>query len=151
VNGRVVYGGGGIMPDIFVARDTAEYSNYLNQLYAKNLIREYALNYYHDHRKELEKMPFARFKASFEITDKMLQDLVKEATALKIPYSQNEFNRSKALLKNNLKAYIARSAYGANGFYPVFHEKDDELKQALLHIQQATQLGKGFVQLGAKN
>jgi carboxyl-terminal processing protease len=150
MNGRVVYGGGGIMPDIFVARDTAEYSNYLNQLYAKNLIREYALNYYHDHRKELEKMPFARFKASFEVNDKMLQDLVKEATALKIPYNQNEFNRSKALLKNNIKAYIARSAYGANGFYPVFHEKDDELKQALLHINQANQLGKGFVQLGAK-
>jgi carboxyl-terminal processing protease len=151
VNGRVVYGGGGIMPDIFVARDTAEYSNYLNQLYAKNLIREYALNYYHDHRKELEKVPFARFKASFEITDKMLQDLVKQASALKVPYNPGEFNRSKALLKNNLKAYIARSVYGTSGFYPVFHEKDDELKQALQHISQANQIGKGFVQLGAKN
>ncbi|MGV3502274.1 MAG: S41 family peptidase [Adhaeribacter sp.] len=150
VNGRIVYGGGGIMPDIFVARDTAEYSNYLNQLYAKNLIREYALNYYHDHRKDLEKMPLARFKTSFEVSDKMLQDLVKEATALKIPYNQQEFSRSKALLKNNLKAYIARSVYGASGFYPVFHEKDDELKQALQHIEQATLLGKGFVQLGAK-
>jgi carboxyl-terminal processing protease len=151
VNGRVVYGGGGIMPDIFVARDTTEYSNYLNQLYAKNLIREYALNYYHDHRKDLEKVPLARFKASFAVTDKMLQDLVKEASALKIPYKAGEFNRSKDLLKNNIKAYIARSVYGANGFYPVFHEKDDELKQALQHINQANQLGKGFVQLGAKN
>lgn len=151
MNGRIVYGGGGIMPDIFVARDTAEYSNYLNQLYAKNLIREYALNYYHDHRKDLEKMPLARFKASFEVSDKMLQDLVREATALKIPYNQGEFSRSKALLKNNLKAYIARSVYGASGFYPVYHEKDDELKQALQHIEQANQLGKGFVQLGAKN
>lgn len=150
VNGRVVYGGGGIMPDIFVARDTAEYSNYLNQLYAKNLIREYALNYYHDHRNELVKMPFARFKASFEVSDKMLQDLVKQANALQVAYNQSEFNRSKDLLKNNIKAYIARSAYGANGFYPVFHEKDDELKQALLHIHQANALGKGFVQLGAK-
>lgn len=150
VNGRLVYGGGGIMPDIFVARDTAEYSNYLNQLYAKNLIREYALNYYHDHRKDLEKMPLARFKTSFEVSDKMLQDLVREATALKIPYNQQEFSRSKSLLKNNLKAYIARSVYGASGFYPVYHEKDDELKQALQHIEQATLLGKGFVQLGAK-
>ncbi|MGV3641942.1 MAG: S41 family peptidase [Adhaeribacter sp.] len=150
VNGRLVYGGGGIMPDIFVARDTAEYSNYLNQLYAKNLIREYALNYYHDHRKDLEKMPLARFKTSFEVSDKMLQDLVREATALKIPYNQQEFSRSRDLLKNNLKAYIARSVYGASGFYPVYHEKDDELKQALQHIEQATLLGKGFVQLGAK-
>jgi carboxyl-terminal processing protease len=55
------------------------------------------------------------------------------------------------LLKNNIKAYIARSVYGAKGFYPVFHERDDELKQALQHISQANQLGKGFVQLGAKN
>jgi carboxyl-terminal processing protease len=151
VNGRVVYGGGGIMPDIFVARDTTEYSGYLNQLYAKNLIREYALNYYHDNRKDLEKVPLARFKASFVVSDKMLKDLVKEATALKIPYHAGEFNRSKALLQNNIKAYIARSVYGAGGFYPVFHEKDDEFKQALQHINQANQLGKGFVQLGVKN
>jgi carboxyl-terminal processing protease len=151
VNGRVVYGGGGIMPDIFVARDTTEYSGFLNQLYAKNLVREFALNYYHDNRKDLEKVPFARFKTSFVVTDKMLQDLVKEATALKIPYNAGEFKRSKDLLKNNLKAYIARSVYGSSGFYPVFHEKDDELKQALQHIDQANHLGKGFVQLGAKN
>ena len=150
-NGRVVYGGGGIMPDIFVARDTTELTNYLNQLYAKNLVREYALDYYHDHRKDLEKVPFARFKASFEVSDKMLQDLVREASALKIPYDDADFNRSRTLLKNNIKAYIARSIYGANGFYPVYHEKDDELKQALQHIDQATHLGKGFVQLGAKN
>ena len=150
-NGRVVYGGGGIMPDIFVARDTTELTNYLNQLYAKNLVREYALDYYHDHRKDLEKVPFTRFKASFEVSDKMLQDLVREASALKIPYDDADFNRSRTLLKNNIKAYIARSIYGANGFYPVYHEKDDELKQALQHIDQATHLGKGFVQLGAKN
>ena len=150
-NGRVVYGGGGIMPDIFVARDTTELTNYLNQLYAKNLVREYALDYYHDHRKDLEKVPFARFRASFEVSDKMLQDLVREASALKIPYDDADFNRSRTLLKNNIKAYIARSIYGANGFYPVYHEKDDELKQALQHIDQATHLGKGFVQLGAKN
>jgi carboxyl-terminal processing protease len=151
VNGRVVYGGGGIMPDIFVARDTTELTNYLNQLYAKNLVREYALDYYHDHRKDLEKVPFARFRTSFEVSDKMLQDLVREASALKIPYHAADFNRSRTLLKNNIKAYIARSLYGANGFYPVYHEKDDELKQALQHIDQATHLGKGFVQLGAKN
>jgi carboxyl-terminal processing protease len=81
----------------------------------------------------------------------MLKDLVKEATALKIPYNAGEFSRSKALLQNNIKAYIARSVYGAGGFYPVFHEKDDEFKQALQHINQANQLGKGFVQLGVKN
>lgn len=141
--GRLVYGGGGIMPDIFVARDTMELTNYLNQLYAKNLIREFALNYYHDHRQELTKMPYQKYRASFEVSNNMLQQLVKEANALKITFNAQEFNRSKSLLKNNLKAYIARSAYGAEAAFPIFHEKDEELQQALKNIGQVAQLLSG--------
>ena len=149
--GRIVYGGGGIMPDIFVARDTTEYSNYLNQLYAKSLVREYALNYYRDHKAELQKMSFAAYRSSFTITDNMLQDLVKEATALKITYQPQEFNRSKSLLKNNIKAYIARNVYGPEGSYQIFHEKDNEFQQALKSFGQANQLAhKGFFQMSAK-
>jgi len=149
--GRIVYGGGGIMPDIFVARDTTEYSTYLNQLYAKNLVREYALNYYRDHKAELQKMSYTHYRSSFNVTDNMLQDLVKEATALKITYQPQDFNRSKSLLKNNIKAYIARNLFGAEGSYPIFHEKDNEFQQALKSFGQANQLAhKGYFQISAK-
>ncbi|MFD2246522.1 S41 family peptidase [Pontibacter ruber] len=143
--GRIVYGGGGIMPDVFVARDTTELSEYLSQLYSKNVIREYALNYYRDHRKELEKMSFERYNKSFDVTDKMLKDVVKLATAAGVTHNEEQFQRSRNLLRNNLKAFIARSAYGNNGFFPVLHESDEEFQAALKQFNKAQKLAKGGV------
>lgn len=142
-SGRAVYGGGGIMPDVFVPRDTTELSEYLSQLYNKNIIREYTLNYYRTHRAELEKMPLDKFRKSFEVTDKMLQQVVQMARAAGVDYNDAEFRRSKNLLRNNLKAFIARSVYGNEGFFPVLHESDEEFQQALKHFKRAGQLAGG--------
>ncbi|GAB3538582.1 S41 family peptidase [Pontibacter brevis] len=143
LRGRDVYGGGGIMPDVFVARDTMELSPYLSELYNKNIIREYTLEYYRDHRKELDKMPFEKFNRNFQVTDKMLQEVVQMANAAKVEYKEEEFKRSKNLLRNNIKAFIARSIYGNTGFFPVLHESDEEFQQALKHFSQAMSLAKG--------
>jgi carboxyl-terminal processing protease len=143
LHGRAVYGGGGIMPDVFVPRDTTELSDYLSQLYNKNVIREYALSYYSSHRRELEKMPFERFSKTFKVTDKMLKDLVKVASDADVEYNEQEFDRSKDLLKNNLKAFIARSVYGNDGFFPVLHESDEEFQAALKQFNKAQRLAKG--------
>ena len=142
VAGRTVYGGGGIMPDVFVARDTAELTDYLGQLHGENIIREYTLNYYHDNRKALEKMPYEKFLRSFQITDKMLRDVVKEANKARITYNDTEFKRSKGLLKNHLKAFIARSVYNTAGYYPILHQKDEEFQQALKLFDMAAQIAK---------
>ncbi|WP_242926436.1 S41 family peptidase [Pontibacter vulgaris] len=141
--GRVVYGGGGIMPDVFVARDTTELSEYLSQLYTKNVIREYTLGYYRDNRKSLEKMSFERFNKSFDVSDKMLQELVKLAGEEGVVYNDAQFKRSKNLIRNNLKAFIARSVYGNKGFFPVLHESDEEFQQALKQFARAQRLAKG--------
>ncbi len=143
LKGRPVYGGGGIMPDVFVPRDTTELSEYLSQLYNKNIIREYTLEYYQKHRKELEKMPFEKFNKSFEVTDKMLQDVVQMARASGVAYNDAEFRRSKNLLRNNLKAFISRSVYGNSGFFPVLHQSDEEFQQALKHFSRAQGLAAG--------
>jgi carboxyl-terminal processing protease len=143
LKGRAVYGGGGIMPDVFVPRDTMEFSTYLSQLYNNNIIREYTLNYYRDNRKTLDKMPFDKFKKDFKVTDKMLQDVVQMANKAGVEYKDAEFKRSKELLRNNLKAFIGRSAYGNLGFFPILHESDKELQQALKHFSQAQRLRKG--------
>ncbi|NEM96130.1 S41 family peptidase [Pontibacter sp. BT327] len=143
--GRVVYGGGGIMPDVFVPQDTSAFSEYLSQLYSNNVLREYALSYYKQNQKELEKMQFAQFRKSFEVTDKMLQDVVKLATRSEVKYNAAEFNRSKELIRNNLKAFIARSVYGNTGFYPVLHEADEEFQTALKQFNRAQKLAKGGV------
>ncbi|WP_162427934.1 S41 family peptidase [Pontibacter pudoricolor] len=143
--GRIVYGGGGIMPDVFVPRDTTAFSEYLSQLYNKNVMREYALAYYKNNQKQLEKMSFAQFKKSFEVTDKMLQDMVKLAGKSEVEYNAEQFKRSKGLIRNNLKAFIARSVYGNAGFFPVLHEADEDFQAALKQFGKAQKLAKGGV------
>ena len=149
-NGRIVYGGGGIMPDVFVPRDTALVTNYLNQLNAKNLVREFALNYFRDHQQELKKMSLKDFRTSFVVTEKMLQQLVQEATALKINYKPTQFNRSKGLIKNNIKAYIARNTFGPEGSFPIIHDQDEEFQQALKQLKQAEVQHRQFALLQQK-
>ena len=141
--GRAVYGGGGIMPDVFVPRDTMALTQYLSQLYSNNIIREYTLNYYRDNRKALEKMSFEEFRKNFTVSDKMLQEVVQMANKAGVKYNAAEYNRSKALIRNNLKAFIARSLYSNKGFFPVLHEQDEELQEALKHFSQAQRLAKG--------
>jgi carboxyl-terminal processing protease len=149
-NGRIVYGGGGIMPDVFVPRDTALVTNYLNQLNAKNLVREFALNYFRDHQQELKKMSLKDFRTSFVVTEKMLQQLVQEATALKINYKPTQFNRSKGLIKNNIKAYIARNTFGPEGSFSIIHDQDEEFQQALKQLKQAEVQHRQFALLQQK-
>ncbi|WP_299984282.1 S41 family peptidase [uncultured Pontibacter sp.] len=143
--GRVVYGGGGIMPDVFVARDTTELSELLSQLYSKNVIREYALAYYNDNRKDLEKMPMDKFAKSFNVSDKMLQELMRMAAQSEVKYDEAQYKRSQALLRNNVKAFIGRSVYGNPGFFPILHEKDEEFQEALRQFGKAQRLAKGGV------
>ncbi|MDX5436480.1 MAG: peptidase S41 [Pontibacter sp.] len=143
LHGRAVYGGGGIMPDVFVPRDTTELSEYLSQLYNKNIIREYTLEYYQKHRKELEKMSFDKFNKNFQVTDKMLQEVVQMARESGVEYNDAQFKRSKSLLRNNLKAFIARSVYGNDGFFPVLHQSDEEFQQAIKHFSRAQRLATG--------
>ena len=143
VRGRTVYGGGGIAPDVFVPRDTSETSDYLEDLFAANLPREFSLRYCHNHRKDLRRQGWPDFRDNFRVTDKMLQTLVSEATAVHIPYDKKGLARARPLLVNYLKAAIARTAYGVEASYRVAQEKDVELQAALRHFDQATQLASG--------
>jgi len=150
--GRLVYGGGGIMPDVFVAPDTSENSRFLTELYSKNIIREFALIYYHDHQRSFKKMPFEKFRSEFVVTDEMLEDLVKKAQQAKIAVDERGFKRSRNLIKNNLKASIARSIYGPVGFFPIYHEKDREFQQAIKLFGEAEKIYSGPNRgLGVKN
>lgn len=143
VRGRTVYGGGGIAPDVFVPRDTTYVSEYLEDLFAANLPREFALRYYHLHRKELRRQGWPDFRDNFRVTDKMLLALVNEATAVRIPYDRAGLTRARPLLANYLKAAIARTAFGVEASYRVAQERDEELQTALRHFEQATQLASG--------
>lgn len=148
--GRVVYGGGGITPDYFIPRDTTWQTPYLGQLYGKNLVREFALEYANDNRKRLETMTFAEFNRNVTITDEALAQLVKDATEQGVKPNLTEFNRSKNYIRTNVKAFVARYIFQKNNrngqnneFFRVYGDADETYKRGLTLFDKARQLERG--------
>ena len=130
-HGRTVYGGGGIMPDIFVPRDTVAHSAYFTKLMSHGVARAFALNFYQAHKAELEGLRFDQFNAAFRISDAQLVSLAAQAAQDGVSTDLAAARRCAPLLRNLLKAYIARSTYGTVAYYTVLREQDPELQRAL--------------------
>ncbi|WP_188811547.1 S41 family peptidase [Hymenobacter cavernae] len=139
-HGRTVYGGGGIMPDLFVARDTSAYSAYFTRLQSHNLVREFALKFYQEHKAELEGLRFEQFNATFRISDAQLQALSARAVNDGVKLDAAGMRRAAPLLRTQLKAYIARSTYGKAGYYTVLNDQDREMQQALQALSNTSSL-----------
>ena len=135
--GRIVYGGGGITPDFFVPLDTSQNSRYLNQLFSSNSLPEYTVTFARENSEDLLEMGFEKFRTSFEVTDAMLDDLVSLAEDNKLPLNDKEFNSSKLLLKQLIKAYIARGVWDNDGFYPIFNEQNEIFQKAIQLMEEA--------------
>ncbi|MFD2935767.1 S41 family peptidase [Spirosoma flavum] len=155
--GRVVYGGGGITPDYFIPRDSTWQTAYLVQLYGKNIIREFAMEYANDNRKKLEKMPFEEFDRAVSINDEQMNRLIKDATAEGIKFNEKEYNRSKNYIRNQIKALVARSVYQKNNktgqnneFFRVIGQTDDTYQKALKLFDRADKLEHGAMTYNQK-
>jgi carboxyl-terminal processing protease len=131
VNGRTVYGGGGIMPDYFVPLDTTQNSRYLNELYISNSMQEFTFTYANAHKDELKKMGFEAFRSRFQVSDMMLEQLTRVGQQNKVKPDWKDLNQHKQIFVTNVKAQIARRIWGNNGFYPIFNETNEVLQQAL--------------------
>lgn len=138
--GRVVYGGGGITPDYFVALDTTQNSRYLNRLFSTNSMQEYTVKYAQENSEKLKAMGFETFRKSFEVTDDMLEELVALAEGNKLPFNNKDFIRSKKLLRQLTKAYIARGIWDNDGFYPIFNEQDEIFQKAIRLMDEADKI-----------
>lgn len=133
--GRVVYGGGGITPDVFVAQDTTYFTPYLIDLFAKNIFRDFALKYALDNKAVLLKQGFPFFLNSFDINEQILKNFNSEAIKNKIVFSAKDFQLSKEFIKTHLKALISRNIWKnaeknglTNEFYQVINQNDQMLK-----------------------
>lgn len=130
--GKVVYGGGGIMPDVYVpiVNDSTEY--FFNKMVNLGILYQYAFDYSDRHRKELGRYKTVDdFDRSFRVTDAMFNELVKEAE--KKGVKGNDVERQVARRESDilLKAYIARNLFDDEGFYPIYEPMDDVLQKAL--------------------
>ncbi|MBP6619537.1 MAG: S41 family peptidase [Leadbetterella sp.] len=136
--GRTVYGGGGVTPDVFVPQDTSYYTTYLVEMFAKNIFREYSLNYTVQNTAKLQAMGFEFYLKSFQVDDKMLADLKAMAAKNQVRYSEKEYSKSKAFIKTHVKALIARNIWKnneknglTNEFYQIINQDDSMIKIGL--------------------
>jgi carboxyl-terminal processing protease len=145
--GRIVYGGGGIAPDVFVPVDTSYRTQYLYQLAGKNILAAYAFRYVLNNRPTISKLSFDEYNRNFRVTDAMLNDLTRLAAASGIPLRSADFARSKAYLQTQLKALIAsytwerRTGSGLrNELYQVLNANDPTFRRGLESFGQAESL-----------
>ena len=132
LNGRTVYGGGGIVPDIFVARDTSGITNYYIEVANAGLLQRYAFNYCNDHRHELKKMDdYNQFLRTAPSDETLTKDFVDYAAGNGITPRWYYINQSQQLIVTNLKALIARDIFGSQAFYPILNRNDMTVQTAL--------------------
>lgn len=141
--GRTVYGGGGIVPDVFVARDTSHDSRYITALISENVFREFAI-YYVDRHPGLDKQypDAASFRRGFGSDDAFLKELTDFATSKGVKMDETGFATSKTEIGIYAKAFIGRRLYNDDGFFPVYHEVDNVLQRAVSLMPQAKELLK---------
>ncbi len=132
-NGRNVYGGGGIMPDIFVPLDTSHYYGYLNQLRRKNVPYNYVLDFIDANRDNLkEKYPdFESFNKKFTVGDDVIDEIVERGEKEGVEKNEESLAFTKDKLKMELKAYIARDMYSRNDMYKILNSDDETIIRAL--------------------
>jgi carboxyl-terminal processing protease len=138
--GRTVYGGGGIMPDYFIPLDTSGDSRYYLKLRNNNALREYSLNYYQKNRKSLENMTFDDYLNNFTIDEKMVKELVALGERFDVPYDEEGYERSEAIIKAIVKASIARNVWGRESYYPIINEINEIYLEALKLFDEAEAL-----------
>lgn len=136
---RVVYGGGGIMPDEFVPLDTAKYTPFHRMLAAKNIILQQSLRYADDHRKRLQKQykTFDDYRQRFEVPQQLIDDVMAEAGKKDVKAKDEaELQQTIPALCTQLKALIARDLWKSEDYLVIMNETNDVVKRALELIKQ---------------
>ena len=136
---RVVYGGGGIMPDYYVPLDTTKYTHFHRELSAHSFIINASLRYVDQHRKQLKKQypTFILFKQQFEIPQKVIDEIIAEATKKDIkPKDNEELQQTLPYLRLHLKALVARDLWETSQYFSIFNEKNDMVLRALELLNQ---------------
>jgi carboxyl-terminal processing protease len=133
--GKTVYGGGGIMPDIFIPIDTTGISDYFISVRNSGLLYRYALKYTEDNREAMKKFRDLPSLDAWLSGQNLMAKFVKYASENGIPSDSEGISISENIMYIQLKAYIARNMLDNKGFYPIWEEIDKTLIKALEYIE----------------
>ena len=129
--GKIVYSGGGIMPDIFVPIDTSSYEQKINKMLIDGYFNGFVYNYYLQHRKQVDQYTNATdYAQNFSSTNEMWNGLVNYAVKDSVNLTDVS-GKEKESLQKRLKAYLARFRWRNAGFYQVLNSDDPVIKKAL--------------------
>lgn len=134
--GRTVYGGGGIMPDIFVPSDTKGITPYYNKIVNAGLLSEFAFRYADQHRKTLTKFRKWTELENYLQRQALLMDFSNYAEMRGVHKNVHQIVDSESLIQKSLFAFIARDAVGDNMFYPIVNSTDQCVITAISHLQK---------------
>ncbi|HPE87439.1 MAG TPA: S41 family peptidase [Bacteroidales bacterium] len=131
--GRIVYGGGGIMPDIFVPYDSTLYSDYYMNLWRKGTQNSFVTRYMETHRKKLESAysSLDAFIRDFSIDDAFIHDFVEYAEEQGVKPDTDGLTQSKEIITTQIKALVARNLYGVSSYFQIVNTISEEYLLAL--------------------
>ncbi|MFP4288128.1 MAG: S41 family peptidase [Bacteroidales bacterium] len=131
-SGRIVYGGGGIMPDVFVPLQVEQTNGYFNEMSNRGLIYRFAFDYADQYRKDLKKFDDAEsFVENFTINQNITNQFIQFGEENGVSYHAEEFEAAKTLINSQIKAYVGRNIFGNDAFYPVINNDDPAVNKAL--------------------
>lgn len=141
-NGRVVYGGGGIMPDYFVPNDTSFYSTLYENIFEKNLCYIFGLQFIDDNRVSISKCKNVQELKRFINDHDVYNKFWKYVEDNEVEISNDDLLISKKYIENTLTAYIIRDLLSENDFYKIIYSDDKAIKKAIFEINNKNKLLK---------
>jgi carboxyl-terminal processing protease len=130
---RTVFGGGGIMPDIFVPVDPLHLTRYYSDLIRKGVFNRYTIDFSNKNRDEYKKAykTIEKYIQVVEVTQEMMDDFLALAKKEEVSFDEELFKRSEDFIKLQIKALIARNIWDMESYYKVVSDQDETLQQAI--------------------
>ncbi|MEG0559977.1 MAG: S41 family peptidase [Muribaculaceae bacterium] len=132
-NKRVIYGGGGIMPDVFVPLDTTAFTKYYRNIVAKGILNQYCIDYIDKNRNMLKAnySTIQDYEAKFVVSEDMIKDLQMQATKDSVKFDAQEYKRSEVMIKDVVKALVARDLFDMESYFRIMNHSNELVKSAL--------------------
>ncbi|MBQ4498781.1 MAG: PDZ domain-containing protein [Alistipes sp.] len=141
--GRTVYGGGGIMPDIFIPIDTVGMTKYYNEVWNSNVLYRYTLDFTDRHRADIDAVESLAQLDSLLSAHNLLDDFTRYAERNGIPTNRAELATSRRIIEAQLRAYIGRNALdNESGFYYNIYPIDDAMQRAVAELREELKRNK---------
>lgn len=138
--GRIVYGGGGIMPDVFVPMDSIYFSGLLSDIAYSGIIRDYCFEFIEQNKSMLSRYNENQFIRKFQVSDQMVRRLLEKASHDDLDMHAKVLKKIAPQLKRRIKAQLARNLFGDNATYKILLEDDADFERAMSELSPAGKL-----------